>query len=141
MIKNYTSTVPANKSIQCIEDKLVRQGAKNIFKDYNNGTLTSISFIIAKEGRLHPFKLPAKVDNVERLFKRKYPRTNRKKLHEQAERTAWKIMNDWIDIQMSLIELEQAEFMEIFLPYLYDPRTKQTYFEIVKDSGFKLLTE
>jgi hypothetical protein len=141
-IKNYTSEVPAARSISRIEEKLVSQGARNILKEYDEeGRLAGLSFIIAKDGRLTPFKIPAKVDNVEALFAKQYRRTPRKKIREQAERTAWKIMSDWIDIQMSLIELEQAEFLEIFLPYVYDLRTKKTYFNTIKDNGYNLLPE
>lgn len=144
MIKNYTSTVPATRSVNRIEEQLVRQGAKNILKLYNNKRLTGVAFIIDVNGKETPFRLPARIDRVEARFRSliKKPRKGTlDKITEQAERTAWKILSDWVDIQMSLIELDQAELMEIFMPYIYDHRKDQTFFEKMKDTGFTLLED
>lgn len=45
-------------------------------------------------------------------------------------------MQDWIEIQISLIELEQAEFLQVFLPYIYDG--KRTFFETIKANDYLL---
>jgi hypothetical protein len=145
MIRNYTSTVPATKSVNFIEDKLVRHGAKNIMKLYKDGKLEGIAFIITIDGRGDiPFRVPARIKKVEELFKntvRRVTKNTYKNIREQAERTAWKLIADWVDVQMSLIDLQQVELMEVFLPYAYDPIKEQTYFEKVKESQFKMLTE
>jgi hypothetical protein len=141
-IKNYTSEVPANKSIQRIEQRLVQQGARNVWKEYDEkGRMSGLSFTIPKEGRLLPFKLPARVENVVSYFLKKHPYTSEKKIREQTERTAWRMMDEWTDLQMSLIAIDQAEFMEIFLPYIYDAHQGKTHFEIMRDNGFNLLPE
>ena len=46
---------------------------------------------------------------------------------------------DWVDVQMTLIELSQAEFMQVFMPYLYDHSKRQTYFEKIREKGFQKL--
>jgi len=61
------------------------------------------------------------------------------RIKEQAERTAWKIVADWVDAQMAMIELSQVELMEVFLPYLFNRQTRQTYFESIKARGFQNL--
>ena len=63
------------------------------------------------------------------------------RLMEQAERTAWKFLADWVDIQLGLVELGQGEFLEVFLPYVYDPAKQQTFFERIKESGYKMLPQ
>ena len=145
MIKNYTSSVPVGRSVQHIEDCLIRHGAKNIMKMYDaDKKLESLCFIMPVDGKDIPFKLPASVDRVERVLKaavrRPTAQTN-SRIKEQAERTAWKLQSDWVDIQMSLIELQQVEIMQVFLAYVYFPIQKQTYFERLKEKNFKLLTE
>ena len=143
-LKNYTSSVPAIRSIAQIEAKLASKGARQILKEYDvEGHVTSIAFILEIEGVELPFKLPARIENCETILKgdlspRARPETV-KKVPAQAERTAWKIVLDWVEVQMSMIELAQVEFLEIFLPYLFNAGTKQTYFETIKEKGIRKL--
>lgn len=144
-IKNYTSTVPMVNAIARIEHRLAQAGATDINKTYEGGKPTGMIFRIIVENQPVTFKLPAKVDRVLnhlKMLRKKPPtKTQLESLKAQADRTAWKILNDWIDIQVSMIELEQAEPMEIFMPYLYDPQSKQTLFEKAKENQFRQLTE
>lgn len=133
------------KSIHHIESKLVAHGAKDIMKRYSlEGKLESICFIIILNGNSMSFKLPAKIDACYKILssKIKQPRhgTNEKIL-EQAARTAWKIVSDWVDIEMSMIELQQKEFLEVFLSYVYNPLKQQTFYESLKESKFLALTK
>ena len=47
------------------------------------------------------------------IFKRD---TDRRK--EQARRVAWRILKDWIEAQIALLESGMVEMEEIFLPYM-----------------------
>lgn len=143
-IKNYTSQVAAARSISYIERKLVQHGATYINKEYEkDGRIKSMSFSLKRNGAFIPFRLPAKTEACEKvliqnLSKRARPETL-KKIPEQAERTAWKILSDWVEIQMSMIELAQVDFMEVFMPYVFDPIREQTFFEKMKEKNFKAL--
>ena len=143
-IKNYTSIISADKSISKIERLLVEFGATNINKSYNFETkkLDNISFLINIDGISNTvaFKIPARVDRVfDVLWKKvRMPKpTTKSNILEQAERTAWKIVCDWVEIQISMIRLEQAEFIQVFLPYTYNMETNKTLFETIKDGGYK----
>lgn len=142
-IKNYTSEVPASRSVNHIEERLVKHGAKNILKIYNDDKkLSGVAFIISLNGKDTPFRLPARIERVEKHLRDAITRPRKgtlDKLKSQAERTAWKLLSDWVDIQMSLIELDQVEFLEVFLPYIYDHGKERTFFERIKDEGFKML--
>lgn len=143
MLKNYTSTVPISRSVQHIEDRLIRYGAGKILKEYDEKKrLSAFCFILSVNGKEIPFKLPARVENVEKVLKGEVRRPTAgtwQRIQEQAERTAWKLVSDWVDIQLSLVELGQVEITEVLLPYVYYPATKQTFYEQIKDGGFKLL--
>ena len=145
-IKNYTSTVPADRSVTMIEHRLVGAGATHIVKLYNEETkrLIGITFQIKVNNVPLTFKLPAKTESVFNVLwaevRRPTPST-KKNVEDQAERTAWKILADWVDIQISMIKLEQAEFIEVFLPYSYDIVKDQTLFEKFKANNFKQLTQ
>ena len=36
---------------------------------------------------------------------------------ERAERTAWRIVKDWVDAQMALVEMKMITAPQVFLPY------------------------
>jgi hypothetical protein len=143
-IKNYTSTVSAQLSMSRIEQALVTAGATDISKKYENGICRAITFRMMVNLKPLFFKIPANVDACFKVLwaEVKRPQADTKtKTMEQASRTAWKIVSDWVDIQLSMIILEQADAMQVFLPYVYNPATDTTFYEQLKDGGFKLLGE
>lgn len=142
-IKNYTSQVPANRSISWIEGKLARSGANQILKDIDiEGRVTGIAFILPVNGTSMAFKLPAQIKACEEVLKSEVRRPKAdtfKRIKEQAERTAWKIVADWVDAQMAMIELSQVDFLQVFLPYMYNPVEKKTFYELSKAKGIHKL--
>jgi hypothetical protein len=143
MIKNYTSGVPVDRTLARIEAALVRGGATNIAKDYKDNMLCAVNFTTVNpaDGQRISVRLPANADGVYNALREsvKRPRAGTlEKLREQANRTAWKLMQDWIEIQMSLIAMQQAEFLQVFLPYVWDGH--KTFYTALKAGGFKMLT-
>ena len=141
-IRNYTSTVPANRSIMEIEKRLVSAQCTNIVKTYEHQQISGLYFTVTINGRDIPFRLPARVNRIqEQLLSnvRRPRKETTKRITEQAERTAWKLLADWIDVQLTLVELGQAEMGEIFLPYVYDHKTKSTVYERISSGELKLL--
>lgn len=140
---NYTSTVSASKSIAYIEETLARHGASMIIKKYTvDGKVKAICFTKKIETFDMPFQLPAKVDECEKLLKEYISRPRKgtlDRIREQAERTAWKLVSDWVEVQMNMLSLNQVEFMQVFLPYAYNDQKEQTYYEALKEKGFKAL--
>lgn len=47
---------------------------------------------------------------------------------EQAERVAWRIVKDWVETQMAILESEMVQMDEIFLPYMLNS-SGQTIFQ------------
>jgi hypothetical protein len=143
MIKNYTSSVPVERTIMRIEIALIEGGAIGIQKEYETRSLKAISFSYpSTPERLVSIRLPSDVEAVYEILKKgsKRPRPGTlDALRAQAERTAWKLIQDWILVQMSLIEMRQVEFLQVFLPYVWDG--KQTFFAALKAGGFKQLTQ
>ncbi len=148
-MKNYTSGVPVETTIAKIEKILAKAGATGVSKQYTDGEVTSLQFTIYEPSTKKQIAicLPANVEAVKRsLFlgvRRPRSRTSRSlstedRIEQQAGRTAWKIVQDWVEVQLSLIEMGQAEIMQVFLPYVWDGR--QTLFGAIKQSGFKALT-
>lgn len=142
-LKNYTSTVSPAQSVSRIEKCLVEIGATNISKSYNNGDLTGIIFQIQDEAYPCVFKLPANVKAVEEQFLAQVKRPRKGTLaqvKQQAERTAWKLLLDWVEVQMSLVLISRRKVIEVFLPYVYNFQTDQTFYERLEQGGFKQLS-
>ncbi len=148
-IKNYTSEVPAITSMGRIEKCLIEAGATDISKKYENQVCTAIRFRIIHKTPEAPnlgvpifFELPAKVEACFKVLWEEVRRPNagtKERIRQQAERTAWKIVSDWVEVQLTMIRLEQAELLQIFLPYVFDPAREKTFYQQVKESGFKAL--
>lgn len=143
-LKNYTSGVPPTRSVSQIEQTLVSIGAKHIAKTYDdNSNLSGITFQITQDNRPMIFKLPANVELIEKMMLDEVKRPRRgtiEKTKDQAQRTAWKLLLDWVEVQASMIIIGRREAMEVFLPYAYDPQRDQTFFERLQETKFKMLS-
>ena len=139
-ILNYTTTVDAFKTVSEIEYILLKHRAKSIMKNYEGEAITGLSFLIDTGIQQIPVRLPVKVDECLKVLKkekRENPRTQIKDTREQAERVAWRILKDWIEAQMALLDIEMVRFEEIFLPYIEIPGG-QTIYERLEEKQFLL---
>ncbi len=146
-IKNFSTTIAVEKTISEIEKILAQHGAQEIGKKYNGaGQPVFMAFTIKTEHGSMPIKLPA---NFERVLVKFQSQVDEGKLQKkyydgewaeaQAARVAWRIIKDWLDAQLWLLDIGLAKVEEIFLPYFYNPITEKTMFEIISKGGFKQL--
>lgn len=142
-IRNYTSQVSAARSVMEIEGMLVEFGAANISKSYGkDAKLEAIVFEIKNPlnpEQLFSVKLPAHIEAMKDAIRGIHPGWYTNKISEQAERTAWRLMFEWTQIQLALISMKQAQPLEIFMPYIYDKQRKGTFFELASADHFKAL--
>jgi len=145
-IKNYTTTIAVSKTINEIQELLVSKGAEKIMLDYSVGKPVGLMFLLKTDKGSLPVKLPARTKGVEGVFyANKKPRYNWQKAEpltqkekDQAERTAWRNIKDWIDAQLALIETEMVKIEEVFLPYVV--MGDQTLFERFESGKLQLGT-
>ncbi len=154
-LKNYTSEVPVSQTIYRIEQVLIKCGVSGIMKEYvgTAGEIAAITFQIEAPAGKITIRLPAdktraldalwldyvdgdklneKGDAVAWSSRKKKRRAD---FAEQAARTAWKIVQDWIEVQLSMVQLKQADTLQVFLPYVFDG--KRTYYQALQASGFR----
>lgn len=121
-LKNHTSE--GRGTFDKIQKILATHGANKVMYDYaSDGTLEALSFGLLIDGKQMGFRLPAMVENVVQIMYGGNDRWGNKKeitekQREQAYRTAWANIRDWIDAQMALIDTKQAKMQHVFLPYL-----------------------
>lgn len=128
-LKNYTTTISANKTIGEIQEILSKHGANAIMTEYEDGEVVALSFKINTPKGEIGIKLPANIDKVMQVLKNQRRKNSQiKDNREQATRVAWRIIKDWIDSQMAILETEMVEIEQIFLPYILN-KNGQTLYE------------
>lgn len=140
MILNYTTTVDAFKTVSEIEYILMKHKAKSIMKEYDGETITGLSFLIDTGIQQIPVRLPVRIDECLKVLKKEKkenPRKQIKDTRDQAERVAWRILKDWVEAQMALLDIEMVRFEEIFLPYI-ETTNGQTIYERLEEKQFLL---
>lgn len=137
-IKNYTTTINANKTIGEIQELLSKHGANAIMTEYNNGEVIGLSFKIMTPRGEMGVRLPANTDRVLQVLRNQRKKNNQvRDTMEQATKTAWRIIKDWIDAQMAILETEMVEMEEIFLPYMIN-NDGQTLYQAFKNNQLML---
>ena len=133
-IKNYTTKIAVEKTVSEIELILSKHGAKKILKDYNGGGyVTGISFMVETPTGNIPFKLPidlkAWVTLINKAVENKKLPQRFRHDADQARRTGWRVIKDWIDAQLAIVETQTVTIEQVFLPYAYDLRTDETIYQ------------
>ena len=135
---NYTTVITVHKTAGEIQEALAKAGARMIIIEYGEDRIPeAVSFQIKiNQGRFANFRLPSRWEGVYKVLLNE-PIPNKFKTKEQARRVAWRIIKDWVEAQVAIIEAGSAELSEVFLPYLINPQTQHTLFEDFK-SGYLL---
>lgn len=138
-ILNYTTSVEAAKSIGEITGILSRFSARTIVTDYDdNGNVSGIGFVILIEGLPLSIRLPCNVDGVYDSLCNAKGVPNRSKTKLQARRVAWRILKDWLEAQLALYQIGQAEMAQVLMPYAIDSGGRTAY-QMFKDSHMRQL--
>lgn len=135
-ILNYTTSVSSEKTAGEIQRKLVDAGAQSVMSEYDNdGILSFMSFRI---NDLH-FRLPINIEGVFKALEKDRKVPGRLKTYEQASKVAWRIIKDWVEAQVAIIQAGQADLEQVFLPYAQN-KDGTTLYEAIKKTGFKQLS-
>src|SRR3990167_8228697 len=116
-LKNYTTKVPTNRSVQEIQEMLIQAGASGVLMEYEQGTgrIAGLSFQISFEDKKVNFKLPLEWRNAQEVMSQEgNPRASD---DDYSYRVAWRILRDWVDVQCALIAIKQVQLQQVFLPY------------------------
>jgi len=126
---NYTTKISADKTVMDVQRILAKTGARAILANYDDtGTIVALSFQMMVNGELVAYKLPCNPAPVMLILERdpKVPRPL--KTREQALRVAWRIVKDWTEAQLAIIETQMVKPEQVFLPYAVTG-TGETIFE------------
>lgn len=140
-ILNYTTSIDCEKTIGEIQKCLSQHGAKKIIVDYDDEkTACGVTFCLEVNGNLLAFSLPANYVGVLNAMQKSKKIPNNKRNKEQALKVSWRIIKDWVEAQMAIVETQLADIAEVFLPYAVTANGSTLYKEI-KAGGMKMLKQ
>ena len=125
---------------------LTKYGATEIMKQYDadNNVIMLVFNIPTKHGKT-AIKLPVNADKILEVFKLQvHNKLLPSKYWEgewavaQAHRVAWRIIKDWLDAQLTIINIDMVNIEQIFLPYFYSSKHKKTLYELLDEGNFNL---
>jgi hypothetical protein len=138
---NYTTTIAAARSVAEIQELLGEHGADRVMIGYTLRRPSSISFTLDTPAGVRGFTLPVDVTAMHRVLQQQYGTREIERRYatpEQAERTAWRVVKDWLAAQLTLVAAEMATLEQVMLPYLVD-ETGATLYQRYLASGLPAL--
>ena len=140
-ILNYTTQIATDKTIGQIQAMLAKAGAVSVLTEYDDDcVVSSVSFRLMYNGVMVSFRLPARIGPLFDILYRDPNVPRKSKTREQAARVAWRIIKDWVEAQLAIVEAEQVELVEVFRPFAQDPTTGKTLFSQFSGDNLVLLT-
>lgn len=129
---NYTTKIDPDKTASEIARILSMHGATAVMTEYDkeDGAVTALSFKVQIGDRTMGFRLPCSWEPVLRVLTEQWKsgklKQNGSKAPDriQSVRVAWRIVKDWVEAQMALVETHMVQTHEVFLPYLIMPNDK-----------------
>jgi hypothetical protein len=122
---NYTTKISATKTAHEVQRVLAKAGAKRLMFEYgDDAEPVAIAFEVATRFGLRQYVLPTDAAAVLRVLHRQ--RVERRyQVREQALRIAWRIVKDWIEAQLAIIQTEMVTLDQVLLPYMQTDHPRQ----------------
>jgi|SRR6185312_761198 len=131
---NYTTSVSASKTAHECIDRLAQHGVRRIMQSYDDrGHVNGLAFEIETRWGWRQYELPVNVAGVHKVLYRAWDDGKIKRIYtsmDQAERTAWRVLKDWLEAQLALIEAGVSELSEIMLPWMRIDQNTTLYQQI-----------
>lgn len=114
---NFTTKVPVEKTMSEVTTLLVKSGARQVMTEYDaDGSPSGLTFSVQTALGARGFTLPVEAKAIEKILSSNPDR--RAHGTEQSHRVAWRIIKDWLEAQLALIETEMVTFDQVMLPYM-----------------------
>lgn len=145
-LKNYSTDIPAARSVAEIEEMLVQNGATDTWKSYTGKALTCLNFMVMTEFGKVPFKIVVDATVVRALLIEQKSKgvlrghimtQARVEDIENARNVGWRIMRDLIEAQMAVVQMGLRKLEQVFLADIFNDASGKTFFEVLVDRKFK----
>lgn len=146
---NYTTEISAERSIAEVQKLLTAGGATAILLLTDaSRRVSAVHFRLKTNFGETTFELPAdaasvslainaQIDEETRTRGRKERKIPIRLMNnrEQAERIAWRIVKDWLEVQLAMHAIGAAKLEQILLPFAVDDSGKTFYRRLLDRGG------
>lgn len=130
-LKNTYGKSPVNNMLNEIQKSLIRVGAIGMNYSFDGtGKIVGLSFGLKIKDNPIGFMLPIQIDKVKAILKK--DQNKRWDDDDYVYRVAWACMRDWVVAQMTMLESEMVDPLQVFLPYAQNKNGKTVYEQIVE---------
>lgn len=131
---NYTTRVPAKRTIGELQDMLAQAGADAVIVVYASKRPIGIQFALETPAGQRTFRLPAQLDGIRRVMAGIDPAKARKgptyfTAEEHVMDVGWRILRAWVEAQLAIIDAGMVSLDEVMLPYLLVGEQGQSLYE------------
>jgi hypothetical protein len=125
---NWTTTIPVHQTMGECQSMLARAGASSVSVHFEDGDPAGLSFSLKTPHGVRNFTLPVNVDGIQRVLAQANKdgrlrsdghRNARLEGREHAARVAWRVVKDWLEANLALIDAQMATIDEVMLPWLH----------------------
>lgn len=135
---NYTTEIDAAKTAGQVQTLLAKAGASGVAMQFEDGHPVAIAFTAMTPFGLREFTLPIHADKVQAVLRRQRVQA-RYQTPEHAARVAWRIVKDWVEAQLAIIQTEMVTIDQVMLPYMRNGDDGRTVFEQYQERQQRLL--
>jgi hypothetical protein len=147
---NYTTKIDADKTAAEIAKCLSSHGVQAIMTEYepSENYVSALSFAIVMNGQKLTFRLPCDWHPVLAIItkgKKKPSSWDKQRFarwesdwRDQAVRVSWRIIKDWVEAQMALVETQMVTTAQVFLPYAVMPDDRILFEHVAQNPQFLL---
>lgn len=148
-VMNYTTTIAAEKTLGELQRLLIRAGARAISVEYDpSGAPNGLAFRIKTASGDRDYRLPLDLGAVLKLLQRasqeRDTKSGRARLpstwvtKEHASRVGWRIMKDWVEAQLALVQVGLASMEQTMFAYQLAEGQGRTVYELYEERALTL---
>ena len=153
LLLNYTTTIPVSKTLGEIQKLLAEAGADHFSVRYGKGAVpVGVVFAMQTAQGALDYRLPVDAEKVLAMLecasnewvrvKKKYSYGSERRRRvpqshvtpEHAAQVGWRVIKDWLEAQVALIQIGLVSLDEVMLPYQLTA-DGMTIYELAREKG------
>jgi hypothetical protein len=140
---NYTTQISVEKTVSEIQAMLAKAKASAVLSEFDGcGNVIAISFKVPTKMGLLAFRLPCDPQAIQQVLNNQVRsgQIPKRFLNDSAQalRVGWRIIKQWLEAQLAIVETKMVTIDQVFLPYA-QTASGETLYEMIAARGYNVL--